>query len=163
MPTIEFDRSITTGIDADRLWQLLEEAFEDPGASPFWPVGLEETKPVEVRAGNPITATYKIGPLRVRPSYHFVDVDPPRSLRYRSDADHPLDGGATVHIEPTDSGSTLHWTGSYRTRLHPMAPFAYLFVRLYFLDAFFGRLEANLDHLEARWTSQSESSTRQRR
>lgn len=147
MPTIEFDRSISTELDAARLWQLLVEAFENPGESPFWPVDLEETEPVEVREGNPITATYKIGPLRVRPSYHFVDVDPPRSLRYRSDADHPLDGGATVRIEPTRQGATLHWTGSYQPRLHPMAPFAYLFVRLYFLDTFFRRLEANLDHL----------------
>lgn len=147
MPTIEFDRSLTTELSADRLWELLEGAFRDPSTSPFWPVDLEETEPVEVREGNPITATYKIGPVRVRPSYYFVDVEPPRSLSYQSDADHPLDGGATVRIEPGRHAATLHWTGTYRTRRHPMSPLAYLFVRLYFLDAFFGRLQANLDEL----------------
>lgn len=147
MPIIEFDRTIDTDLDPDRLWRLVEQAFEDPGTSPFWPVDLEETEPVAVREGNPITATYKIGPVRVRPSYHFVDVDPPRSLSYRSDADHPLDGGATIWIEPGPRGSILRWAGSYRTRRHPLAPFAYLFVRFYFLDTFFGRLKTNLESL----------------
>lgn len=147
MPTIDFDRAIETNIDAEDLWRLLEGAFEEPGTSPFWPVDLEETEPVEVREGNPITATYKIGPLRIRPSYHFIEVHPPRLLRYHSDPDHPLDGGATVRIEPGRRGATLRWTGSYRTRRNPTALFAYLFVRLYFLDTFFSQLETNLHQL----------------
>ena len=145
MPEIDFDRTIETDLTPRRLWELMVGAFENPATSPVWPVDLEEVDPVKLKAGQTVEGVYKLGPIKSRLSYHITDFDPPRAFSYRSDDDHPLAGGATVEVQHRRAGtSALRWHGHYKTRLHLKAPAAYLFVRFYFLDTFFGRLEANL-------------------
>ena len=145
MLDIEFDRTIDTGLPAAELWTLIKQAFENPAESVIWPVELEEVNPVELRCGAIVEATYKIGPLRARPSYRITEFERGHSFSYESTADHPLQGGATVEVEPMEPrGSTLRWHGSYRPRLHPLAPGAVAFVRLYFLRTFFAHLASRL-------------------
>ncbi len=152
---IEFDRTISSELPADELWPLVKGAFENPATSPLWPVPLEEVEPIELSDGAPIAATYAVGPLKFRPRYHITDFDERgRSFRYQSDAYHPLKGGATVRVQPRQqSNSALRWTGSYRPRLHPLAPGAVVFVRLYFVRTFFANLESNLRDYEARFNA----------
>lgn len=149
LPSVDFDRTINSSLPAEALWRLMRQAFEDPGRSPIWPVELEESDAVELAEGATVVATYKLGPVEVRPCYHITDLEEGRSFSYRSDASHPLDGGATVVVRGRNGGSALRWYGSYRPRLHPLAPGALLFVRLYFLRTFFARLEENLRLYEA--------------
>ncbi len=144
MLRIEFDRTIDTDLPATELWNVMKEAFEDPASSPVWPVDLEKTRPIELRRGAEVAATYRVGPVAVEAAYHITEFEPGVRFRYESSPSHPLAGGATVEAEPRQQGSQLHWTGRYRARLHPLAPFAYLFVRLYFIETFFRRLEENL-------------------
>lgn len=148
MPHVEFDRTIETDLPADELWRLMVRAFEDPSSSPIWPVDLEETHPVEMREGAKVSATYKLGPVEVGAAYHITEFEPGQFFSYKSDRSHPLKGGATVSVDARAGRATLRWRGAYTTRLHPMAPFAYLFVRLYFVRSFFRRLEANIRDYE---------------
>lgn len=148
MLDVTFDRTIATSLPAQALWRLIRGAFEDPGQSPIWPVELDEVHPVELRKGAKITAAYKIGPLKAEPSYHITEFHEGQSFSYASDRSHPLAGGATVAVQPDGAGSALRWHGAYRPRLHPLAPGAILFVRLYFVRTFFSRLESNLRRYE---------------
>ncbi len=147
---IRFDRHIDSSLPTQTLWGLIKEAFEDPGHSPLWPVELEEVEPIVLRPGEPVTATYKVGPFRFRPAYHIRSVEQGRRFSYESDSTHPLAGGATVEVSTAhDGSSTLRWRGAYQPRLHPLAIGAVLFVRWYFLEHFFERLEQNLRKIEA--------------
>ncbi|MBA2662744.1 MAG: SRPBCC family protein [Bradymonadaceae bacterium] len=129
----------------EELWRLIKEAFQEPSRSPIWPVDVDEVEPVELMEGAMVQATYKLGPLKARPSYSITRFEPGRSFSYESNPSHPLQGGATVVVEPREAmASALRWYGSYRPRLHPMAPGALLFVRLYFLRTFFAGLEEKL-------------------
>ena len=151
---ITFDRTIDSTLPPRELWRLMKEAFEDPSQSPIWPVELDEVHPVTLRVGEEVTATYKLGPLKARPSYHITDLQPERRFSYQSDADHPLAGGATVQVQSRDDASTLRWRGTYRPRLHPAAPAALAFVKLYFLRTFFTQLEKNLRRYEEDFTTE---------
>ena len=153
-----FDREIETKLSPDHLWTLIKQAFEDPSKSPVWPVELEEVEPFEMDEGQTVRATYKLGSLRVRPSYSITGYDEPlKTFSYASAPTHPLKGGATVLVYPRANGSVLRWHGEYRLRLHPAAPAAALFVQLYFLDHFFERLEENLRRYEADSSSTAQS------
>lgn len=153
---VDFDRTIESSLPGRELWRLMQQAFEEPNKSPIWPVDLEESDPVELREGAKVAATYKIGPLKTHPSYRITDFEPGHSFSYESEPSHPLEGGATVVIQRRDGASSaLRWHGSYRPRLHPLAPGALLFVRLYFLRTFFARLEQNLRDYEASFAGQS--------
>lgn len=145
---IEFDRMIGTGLDADELWRLMKEAFENPATSPIWPVELDEVHPVTLQEGTTVRATYALGPIKNQLSYRITEFRPGHRFSYESSPDHPLAGGATVEVAGHDEGSTLRWSGRYRPRLHLAAPVAWGFVRWYFVDAFFGRLRENLRRYE---------------
>lgn len=156
---VRFDRKIESSLPPEELWRLMKEAIENPPGSPIWPVDLEDMEPIELAPRATVTATYKIGPIKVRPLYHITSLERGRSFSYESNSSHPLAGGATVKVQGRPNGtSLLRWYGSYRPRLHPLAPGALLFVRLYFLRAFFTRLEANLCKYEASYASRKHRS-----
>ncbi|RAL22436.1 hypothetical protein DL240_11355 [Lujinxingia litoralis] len=141
---LSFDRTIDTRLDPELLWELVVEAFEDPANSRIWPIELDEVSPITLRPGATLSATYRFGPLHTHQNYMITEVVDGQSLSYCSQASHPLKGGATLSVLESLKGSQLRWVGSYRPRLHPLAPGALLFVRLYFLNAFFARLEHRL-------------------
>lgn len=145
MLKIEFDRIIESSLPKQELWRLMRQAFEAPHQSPIWPVELEEVDTIELAQGATVTATYKIGPFKGKPSYKITDFESERRFSYGSDPSHPLKGGATVEVLEREAGrSALRWSGSYRARLHLLGPAAYVFVKFYFLDHFFTRLTRKL-------------------
>jgi hypothetical protein len=154
MLEVEFDRTIESDLPPQELWRLMKEAFEDPSRSPIWPVELDEVNPVELRLGAEVTATYRFGPVKAQPSYYVTEFEAGKSFSYESYPDHPLEGGATVEVLSRDGASALRWRGAYRPRLHPAAPGALAFVRLYFLRTFFSRLKANLRRYEERFVEE---------
>lgn len=144
---INFDRRINTSLAPHMLWVLMKQAIESPEDSPIWPVELEHSEPLELSTGATIQATYKVGPIPTQVRYIITNFDEQgRTFSYKSSLSHPLKGGATLEVTSHQGGSTLRWHGSYRPRLHLLAPAALLFVKIYFLKHFFRRLEENLRH-----------------
>ncbi|TXD40792.1 hypothetical protein FRC96_04960 [Lujinxingia vulgaris] len=146
---LSFDRSIDTRLSPEVLWELLVEAFEDPAHSRIWPIDLDEVSPITLRPGATLEATYKLGPLHTHQRYVIGEVVEGQSLSYSALGSHPLKGGATVSVLESLQGSQLRWVGNYTPRLHPLAPGALLFVKLYFLNAFFSSLEHKIRLQEA--------------
>ncbi|MFB6374554.1 MAG: SRPBCC family protein [Bradymonadaceae bacterium] len=151
MLTIDFDETIESSLPADELWYLITDAFENPDASPVWPVQLDAVDVERLREGATVTGSYQIGALAVQARYRVTSLDPGRAFSYESEPTHPLDGGATVAVEPRDDGtSALRWSGTYRPRNYLTGIPAVLYVRLGFLPTFFPRLETKLRAYEAR-------------
>ena len=152
MLNVEFDRTIESSLPPEELWRLIVEAFEQPRSSPVWPLDLEVVELDHLAEGAKVDGTYKIGSLEVEASYRIRDVDPGRAFTYESEPTHPLEGGATVAVEPRAGGkSALHWYGEYEPRRFFEGLAAVTYVRLAFLPTFFSRLEARLRSYEAQW------------
>lgn len=151
--TINFDETIESSLPSDELWHLITDAFENPDASPVWPVQLEAVDVDRLSEGATVTGSYQIGALGVEARYRITSVVPGRAFAYEAESTHPLDGGATVAVEPRDDGtSALRWSGNYRPRNYLTGIPAVMYVRLGFLPTFFPRLETRLRAYEARRT-----------
>ncbi len=151
---ISFDRTIETVIEPAELWRLVKQAFENTAESPIWPVELEEKEPVTLAEGAVVEATYKVGPIKARPRYRITAFDEEaRRFSYAAASFHPLRGGATVEVLSRGEKSALRWYGDYRANWHPLAPGAVLFVKFYFLEHFFARLEEKIGLYGQVWTA----------
>lgn len=148
-----FQRTVQSRLTADRLWKQVRNAFRDSSDHPFWPQEFEHIEGEELQEGGRIQVTYHTPTGDQTVTYDLVEYDPDRKrFQYRATDDHPLDGGGTLKInalsetDESPSGnesyrSELVWTGSYRHRWYSLSA---LYLKWYFLDAFFGAMEENL-------------------
>jgi hypothetical protein len=143
---MQFDHIISTPLDRDELWALLDEAFTDSKVSPIWPNHLEHLRASGIREGERVSAAYRapVTGIRMKQSYILYDVEPGRTFSYRVGRSHPLVGGGTVELIEQASGTDLRWWGEYDVPKRIDSMVAAAFVKVYFEGRFFDALERNL-------------------
>lgn len=140
---VTFDRRFEVAAPPDDVWDVLVRSFEDSTDSPIWPRTLEQVSTPKMMKGANVDATYRLGRLGdSEQAYRIVEFEPAQhTLTYRNGYGHPLEGGATVEIRPTEAGSSVRWSGHYRVTLTPRSQISAAFVRFVFLNRFFDLLE----------------------
>lgn len=120
-----FDAALTLNLDAETTWRQMALAFTDTAKSWAWPVQYSTSAPVTppLAEGGMIRTTYNM-PRRKDPAlpwysftygYKMIQWKPEaRQFEYRTADDHPMNGGARVHIDDLGAGkSRLNWHGVY--------------------------------------------------
>jgi hypothetical protein len=149
--SLAFEHVLESSLDADRLWSMLVESFEDSTSSDLWPNELETLHCDSLESGAVVDATYHVGPVDMPQQYRIPMFDAEsRRFEYQTGSNHPLEGGGEVSVTETPDGSRLCWSGAYRRRRPVLGLAAALFVEWWFEGRFFGRLEERLRALELR-------------
>lgn len=146
---LTFDQTIPTSLSATHVWDLFAQSFLDSRKSPLWPDAMETLKGDSFERGAIISATYKLGPVKMPQSYRLTRCDvETRELIYRTRPGHPLIGGGHVTISPYGEGCRIHWRGAYAKKFSLTSVGAALFTQHYFEARFFDAIKRNLRHLE---------------
>jgi hypothetical protein len=139
----DFRRRISSDYSPPELWQKLADSLRHSRSSALWPNEIEEVYGESLRKGGLLHAIYHGFGMRRHATYELLSFDPNgHSFRYEATPKHPLEGGGSVRVKARPDGSSvLEWSGSYS---YPWYSLAGLYLRTYFLQNFFHKLEAGI-------------------
>ena len=139
MQPISFEQTLHSPLSPDRLFAALSEAFEDSAQADLWPDAGARLRALEkpLHEGGIVEASYGLGPLKSAVPYRLARLDPERrELRDAATGKHPLEGGATVRVEPEGAGARLTWKGAWTAR-RPWGLGALAWFKLWYEPMFF--------------------------
>jgi hypothetical protein len=146
LPTAHFGQVIRATLPPETLWRIVLAGLRDSATAPVWPKALATHRVLsgELGVGAVVEVCYHAAGVTRTVHYDVIGFDErAKILRYWTEVDHPLWGGATVEVLPQRDGSCLRWEGAYQARnVSGLAALAWF--KLYFQRRFFRALSIGL-------------------
>ena len=137
-----FSKTIDCRLTHENLWNLIKQALLNSKNVLCWPNQLESLSADKLQKGAIVNATYHTPSGEYKFIYTIIDFVPGKLIKYHTSEGHIYDGGATIEIVKTKTGSQLKWYGRYK---HERISLRVIYLRYYLIPMFFKTLSKGLN------------------